>query len=55
MFSLDGIQKQLEDRESLSTVLKIAHLWQAKFNPDDLMSASDYESKRKVPTAWPLV
>jgi len=46
MFSLDGIQKQLEDRENISTVLKVAQLWQAKFNPDNTMSASDYELKK---------
>jgi len=46
MFSLDGIQKLLEDREDISTVVKIAQLFQAKFNPDDTISAEDYEAKK---------
>jgi len=46
MFSLDGIQKHLEDRENISTVIKIAQLWQAKFNPESTISASEYEAKR---------
>jgi len=46
MFSLDGIQKHLEDRENVSTVIKISQLWQAKFNPEGAISASEYEAKR---------
>jgi len=46
MFSLDGIQKHLEDKENISTVIKIAQLWQAKFNPDDTICEDQYETRR---------
>merc|ERR1719397_2220817 len=47
MFSLNGIQKLLEDNENVATVLKIAQLFQAKFDPDNTITPSDYLLKKQ--------
>merc|ERR1719419_846899 len=47
MFSLVGIQKQLEDVENEDTVVKIAQLFQDKFNPDNPISTTEYTERRE--------
>merc|ERR1719397_1618691 len=47
MFSLNGIQKLLEYNENVATVIKIAQLFQAKFDPDNTITPSDYLLKKQ--------
>jgi len=46
MFSLDRIQKLLEDEENVHTVIKIARLWKAKFDPENTISENNYNLKK---------
>jgi len=46
MFSLDKVQKLLEHEENLVTTIRIAKLWQAKFNPEKTIRACTYEATK---------
>jgi len=47
MFSLDNVQKLLEDDENVHTVIEIAQLWKAKFDPDNTISEVNYKTKKE--------
>jgi len=47
MFSLDTVQKLLEDEENIHTVMEIAKLWKARFDPDNTISDINYNAKKE--------